>query len=165
MTPCAVCTVHVEIRSASFLVEPQNQSLRCVSGWPQNHWDGLLCFDLRTGGNGFLQFSLKISGNGFSGLASKLVATIFSGLALKPVATISPGLVLKSVARVSRFGPQNPQLLYRARGASKPRSTVCQWFGLKTTGTVFSSLASKSVKTISPGLASKPIAWVCQFGT
>jgi hypothetical protein len=25
VTPCAVCTVHVETRSASFLVEPQNQ--------------------------------------------------------------------------------------------------------------------------------------------
>jgi hypothetical protein len=25
--------------------------------------------------------------------------------------------------------------------ASKPRSTVCQWFGLKTTGTIFSGLA------------------------
>jgi hypothetical protein len=97
VTLCAVCTMHVKMRSASFLVEPQNQSLRCVSGWPQNHWDGFLCFDLRTGGNGFLQFSLKISGDGFSGLASKLVATIFSGLALKPVATVSPGLVLKPV--------------------------------------------------------------------
>jgi hypothetical protein len=25
VTPCAVCTWHVETRSASFLVEPQNQ--------------------------------------------------------------------------------------------------------------------------------------------
>jgi hypothetical protein len=29
---CAVCTVHVETRSTSFLVEPQNQGLRFVSG-------------------------------------------------------------------------------------------------------------------------------------
>jgi hypothetical protein len=48
VTPCAVCTVHVEMRSASFLVEPQNQGRRFVSGlaskplgrfspvWPQN---------------------------------------------------------------------------------------------------------------------------------
>jgi hypothetical protein len=35
---------------------------------------------------------------------------------------------------------------------------VCQWFGLKTTGTVFSGLASKPVATVSPGLASKPVA-------
>jgi hypothetical protein len=83
--------------------------------------------------------------------------------------------------------------LHRARGdeeheflsrASQPRSTVCQWFGLKTTGTfcqwfglkttravfsdlaskpvatVFSSFVSKSVATVSPGLASKLIATV-----
>jgi hypothetical protein len=44
--------------------------------------------------------------------------------------------------------------LHRARGdeergfldcASKPRSMVCQWFGLKITGTVVSCLASKSL--------------------
>jgi hypothetical protein len=29
---CAVCTWHVEIRSADFLVEPQNQGRRFVSG-------------------------------------------------------------------------------------------------------------------------------------
>jgi hypothetical protein len=48
VTPCAVCTVHVEMRSVSFLVEPQNQGRWFVSGlasqprgwfspgWPQN---------------------------------------------------------------------------------------------------------------------------------
>jgi hypothetical protein len=66
--------------------------------------------------------------------------------------------------------------LHRARGdeereffgcASKPKSTICQWFGLKTTRTifsgltlklvamVFSSLALKLVVTISLSLASK----------
>jgi hypothetical protein len=47
---CAICTVHIEIMSASFLVEPQNQGRRFVSGlaskplgwfspvWPQNRW-------------------------------------------------------------------------------------------------------------------------------
>jgi hypothetical protein len=44
--------------------------------------------------------------------------------------------------------------------ASKPRSTVCQWFSLKTTGMVSPGLASKSVATVSPGLASKPMASV-----
>jgi hypothetical protein len=46
---------------------------------------------------------------------------------------------------------------------------VCEWFGLKTTravfsslasilvATVFSSLVSKLVTTVSPGLASKPV--------
>jgi hypothetical protein len=32
VAPCAVCTVHVETRSADFLVEPQNQGRRFVSG-------------------------------------------------------------------------------------------------------------------------------------
>jgi hypothetical protein len=52
--------------------------------------------------------------------------------------------------------------------ASKPRSTVCEWFDLKTiwtvfagltskpVTTVFSCLTSKLVATVSPGLASKP---------
>jgi hypothetical protein len=59
---CAVCTLYVEMRSTSFLVEPQNQGQRFVSGlaskplgrfvsglaskplgwflpgWPQNRW-------------------------------------------------------------------------------------------------------------------------------
>jgi hypothetical protein len=39
-------------------------------------------------------------------------------------------------------------------------SMVCQWFGLKTTWTVFTSLASKPVTTVSSGLASKPAATV-----
>jgi hypothetical protein len=55
--------------------------------------------------------------------------------------------------------------LHRARGdeehgflgrASKPRSTVCEWFGLKTTCMVFAGLASKPVVTVSIDLASKP---------
>jgi hypothetical protein len=54
--------------------------------------------------------------------------------------------------------------LYHARGdeehefldsASKLRSMVSQWFGRKTTGTVFSSLTSKSVVTVSLSLALK----------
>jgi hypothetical protein len=32
VTPYAVCIVHVETRSAGFLVEPQNQGRRFVSG-------------------------------------------------------------------------------------------------------------------------------------
>jgi hypothetical protein len=50
MALCAVGTVHVETRSASFLVEPENQGRWFVSGlaskplgrfspvWPQNRW-------------------------------------------------------------------------------------------------------------------------------
>jgi hypothetical protein len=39
----------------------------------------------------------------------------------------------------------------------KPRSMVYEWFGLKTTRTVFISLASKLVATVFPGLTSKPV--------
>jgi hypothetical protein len=54
--------------------------------------------------------------------------------------------------------------------ASKPRSTVCQWFGLKITrtvcqwfdlktiGMIFSGLTLKLVATVSSGLASKLVA-------
>jgi hypothetical protein len=58
---------------------------------------------------------------------------------------------------------------HRARGdeereflgwASKPRSTVCEWFGFKTTRTVFAGLASKPVATVSSGLTSKPAVMV-----
>jgi hypothetical protein len=39
-------------------------------------------------------------------------------------------------------------------------TTVCEWFDLKTTRTVFTGLASKPVVTVSSGLASKPVATV-----
>jgi hypothetical protein len=39
-------------------------------------------------------------------------------------------------------------------------STVCQWFGLKTTWMVFAGLASKPVVTVSTNLASKPATTV-----
>jgi hypothetical protein len=38
--------------------------------------------------------------------------------------------------------------------------TVCEWFDLKTTRTVFTGLASKPVVMVSSGLASKPAATV-----
>jgi hypothetical protein len=39
-------------------------------------------------------------------------------------------------------------------------ATGCEWFGLKTTRTVFAGLASKLVAMVSSGLASKPVAMV-----
>jgi hypothetical protein len=91
VAPCAVCTVHVKTRSVSFLVEPQNQGQRFVSGlaskplgrflislglktdgdgllvvWPQKHSGGFLQFSLKTGGNGFSRFGLK-TGDRFLG--------------------------------------------------------------------------------------------------
>jgi hypothetical protein len=32
MSLCVICTMHVEMRSTGFLVEPQNQGRRFVSG-------------------------------------------------------------------------------------------------------------------------------------
>jgi hypothetical protein len=78
VTSCAVCTVHVEMRSACFLVQPQNQgrlfvggftskSLRqFVSGLSSKPLDGILRFGLKTGGDSFSRFALK-TGGGFLG--------------------------------------------------------------------------------------------------
>jgi hypothetical protein len=41
---------------------------------------------------------------------------------------------------------------------------VCEWFGLKTTRTVFSDLASKPVAMVFSGLASKSVGRVSRFG-
>jgi hypothetical protein len=45
--------------------------------------------------------------------------------------------------------------------ASKPRSTVCEWFDLKTTWTIFSGLASKPVARVS---RIGPQNWQLRFG-
>jgi hypothetical protein len=86
VTPYVVCTVHVEMRRAGFLVEPQNQGRWFVSGlaskplerfisglaskplgwfslvWPQNRWRRFVWFGLITGGNSFSRFGLKNGG-------------------------------------------------------------------------------------------------------
>jgi hypothetical protein len=102
VVPCAVCTWHVETRSAGFLVEPQNQGRRFVSGlaskslgwflrvWPQNQWQRFLAvrpqnlllrfslvFVLKTSGDGFLQFGLKTGGDSFSRFGLKTVVGFF----------------------------------------------------------------------------------------
>jgi hypothetical protein len=56
--------------------------------------------------------------------------------------------------------PQNHSDGFSSVCASKPMMTVCEWFDLKTTRTVFTGLVSKPVATISAGLASKPAATV-----
>jgi hypothetical protein len=53
--------------------------------------------------------------------------------------------------------PQNHSDGFSLVWASKPMMMVCEWFGFKSTRTVFSSLASKLVATISSGLTSKPV--------
>jgi hypothetical protein len=49
--------------------------------------------------------------------------------------------------------------------ASKPRSTVCQLFGLKSTGTVSSGLASKLVAMVCQWFGLKITVMVSWFGT
>jgi hypothetical protein len=53
VAPCAVCTVHVEMRSVGFLVEPQNQGRRFVSRLASKplRWF-LIGLDLKTDGDG-----------------------------------------------------------------------------------------------------------------
>jgi hypothetical protein len=75
VTPCAICTVHVEMRNAGFLVEPQNQGRRFVSG-----------------------LASKQLARFVSSLASKPLGTVFFGLTSKSVATVSPSLASKPVA-------------------------------------------------------------------
>jgi hypothetical protein len=53
VTPCAVCTVHMETRSVSFLVEPQNQGRQFVSGLASKPLGRFLIgLDLNTGDDG-----------------------------------------------------------------------------------------------------------------
>jgi hypothetical protein len=73
---CTVYTVHVETRSAGFLVEPQNQGRRFISGLASKPLGRFFWFGLKTDGDGFSQFSLKTGGSGFSVWTSKPVAPI-----------------------------------------------------------------------------------------
>jgi hypothetical protein len=50
--------------------------------------------------------------------------------------------------------PENHWDGFSSVWASKPMATVCEWFGLKTTRTVFAGLASKLVATVSGCLVS-----------
>jgi hypothetical protein len=73
---------------------------------------------------------------------------------------------------LSVIWPQNHSGSFSSVWALKPMTTVCEWFGLKTTRAVsidltskpvtmvFTSLTSKPVATISSGLASKPAATI-----
>jgi hypothetical protein len=85
---CAVCTVHVETRSAvSWLsLKTKVDSLSVV--WSQNHWNGFLRFGLKTSDDGFLWFVLKTGGDGFLVESQNQGGGGFSGLALKPAATV-----------------------------------------------------------------------------
>jgi hypothetical protein len=54
------------------------------------------------------------------------------------------------------FGLKTTRMVFTGL-SSKPVATVSSGFTSKTTATVFFSLASKLLVTISPGLASKPV--------
>jgi hypothetical protein len=71
VAPCAVCTVHVETSSAGFLVEPQNQGRRFVSGLASKPLGWFLRFGLKTGGDGFLVEAQNQGGGGFPGSGLK----------------------------------------------------------------------------------------------
>jgi hypothetical protein len=135
VVPCAVCTWHVETRSASFLVEAQNQGRRFVSGLVSKSLGrfliGLAPKPMATVCE---WFGLKTTRTVFTGLSSKPVVTVSSSFVSKPVATVSNGL------------------------ASKPAAMIFTGFASKSVATIFSSLASKLVTTVSLGLASKLVA-------
>jgi hypothetical protein len=89
VTPCAICTVYVETRSAGFLVEPQNQGGRFVSGLTSKSFgrfvSGLTLkplerfsqFGLKTDDKDFSRFGLKIGGGFFFVLTSKSTAMVW----------------------------------------------------------------------------------------
>jgi hypothetical protein len=119
VTPCVVCTVHVETRSACFLVEPQTQGQRFVSGlvskplgrflpvWRQNR-------QLR-----------------FDNLGLKITATV-SWFGPQNHAGYSLSVV-----------PQNRWRMQRGRGTHRDLAAC---FTCKQVGLGFSSLASRLVK-------------------
>jgi hypothetical protein len=132
VVPCAVYTMHVEMRSVGFLVEPQNQGQRFVSGLaPKPLGRFLIGLGLKTDATVCEWFGLKTTQTVSSGLTSKPVAAVSSGLTSKPAATVSGGL------------------------ASKPAVTVFSGLVSKPVVTVFFNLAFKLVVTVSPGLTSK----------
>jgi hypothetical protein len=58
---CVVCTVHKEMRSVSFLIEPQNQGQRFLPVWPQNRWLWVFRFGPQNQQQRFGDLGLKIT--------------------------------------------------------------------------------------------------------
>jgi hypothetical protein len=65
VTSCAVCTVHVETRSAGFLVELQNQCQRFVSGLASKSLGRFVSGLASKPLDGFLWFGVKTSAGNF----------------------------------------------------------------------------------------------------
>jgi hypothetical protein len=68
---CAVYTVHVDTRSAGFLIEPQNQDWRFVSDLASKPLERFLQFGLKIDGDDFLVEPQNQGGVGFFGLDLK----------------------------------------------------------------------------------------------
>jgi hypothetical protein len=62
VTLCVTCTVHVETRNAGFLVEPQNQYRRFVSGLASKRLGRFFRFGIKSGHDSFSRFDLKTDG-------------------------------------------------------------------------------------------------------
>jgi hypothetical protein len=123
---CAVCTVHVEMRSVGFLVEPQNQGRRFVSGLASKKVATV-----------FSNLALKPVAMVFSGLASKLMSTVSSGLASKSVVSFLiepqnqggggfPGLGLKIGSYSLEIWVSKSPLLFLGLGLKIKKATVCR---------------------------------------
>jgi hypothetical protein len=128
VTPCAVCTMHVETRSANFLVEPQNQGRRFVNGLASKPLDSFLRFGLKTGGDGFSRFDLKTDDDGFSRFDLKTDGGGFLGLDLKTSSYSLVIWVLKSPQQFLGLGLKTKQatvcrLRYKTHGRATAWNT------------------------------------------
>jgi hypothetical protein len=107
VAPYSVCTVHMEMRSKSFLVEPQHQGRWFINGLASKPLRRFSPVCSQNWWWQFLRFGLKTDGDGFSGLASKSVPTV-SWLSLKTnVVESFPVWTSKPIVTVWWFGPQN----------------------------------------------------------
>jgi hypothetical protein len=104
VTLCAVCTVHVEKRNTSFLVEPQNQGRWFVSG-----------------------LASKPPGRFLSGLASKPPGQFLLVLPQNWWQRFLPICPQNQWLQVSQFGPQNRQLRFGDLGLKI--TVMVSWFG------------------------------------
>jgi hypothetical protein len=124
--------------------------------WPQNHWDGFLRFDLKTGGDGFLWFGLKTGGDGFSRFGIKIGGGGFYSLGLK---TDSYGLMIcasKSPRQFLGLGIKTKRVMIcrlchktdgRMESARDTRRDLAACFMWKQVGLEFPSLTSRLVET------------------
>jgi hypothetical protein len=150
---CVICTMHLGTRTVGFLVEPQNQDRRFVSG-----------------------LASKPLGRFVSGLASKPLGRFVSGLASKPLGRVVSGLVSIPLRWFSPVWPpnrccqfcgpnretlhhigfepeqRNPTPFFEA----KPGETDTTGFESKPEKIVATSFEAKPEKSITTGFEVKP---------